>query len=186
VQEYNEKLDLSFFYAEAKKKGFENNATKKMLVDSIAKEKHWNVWILYYNCIPVGSVAAHSFDDVMGNKSYRILARTCVLSHLLPFNSLRSVNQIIHHQNVTGQFLIPICLDWVPIDSNLYITSNANSVGSQRLVHSIWCPAMEKSRQIKFVKEINYRNTIQTVWEFFPKEFFKFYDNNMNWIKCKL
>ena len=75
---WSEELDLTKFYTIANAKGFSNNASQKMLVDSLAKEKEWNVWILYYNDNAVGSVAAHSFPE-MGDNAYRIAARTCQL-----------------------------------------------------------------------------------------------------------
>ena len=46
---WTEDLDLSIFYQEAEKRGFKNNSSKKMLVDSFRNEKEWSVWILYYN-----------------------------------------------------------------------------------------------------------------------------------------
>jgi hypothetical protein len=169
---WSENLDLTSFYDEAKQRGLENNSSQKALVDCFRNEREWAVWILYYNGEPVGSVAAHSFDDVMGPNSYRIAARTCVFTHKLPKNTLRTKNQIITHQHVTSQFLIPTCIKWTPKDSKLYITSNENSVGAQRLVHKIFAPAMEASGQMKRIKEVLYRETVQTVWELFPNNFF--------------
>lgn len=168
---YSDDLDLSEFYAEAESRGFKNNSSKKMLVDCFANEKSWQVWILYYNEKAVGSVAAHSFDEVMGSGSYRIAARTCVFTDRLPTNTLRTKNQIITHQHVTSQFLIPICIDWAPKGSRLFITSNENSIGTQRLVHRIFAPAMEASGQMKKIKDVFYRKTWQTVWELFPDRF---------------
>lgn len=168
---WTEDLDLDEFYAKAAAKGFENNASQKLLVDCFKKEREWQVWILYYNNKPVGSVAAHSFDD-MGENCYRIAARTCAFSDEIPVTSLRTVNQIITHQHVTSQFLIPTCIEWAPKGSKLFITSNENSAGTQRLVHRIFGPAMEKSGQMKKIKEIFYRGTQQTVWELFPDKFY--------------
>jgi hypothetical protein len=96
-----------------------------------------------------------------------------VFSDLLPIKTLRTKNQIVTHQHVTSQFLIPVCINWAPKNSNLYITSNENSVGTQRLVHKIFCPAMAESGQMKKVKDVFYRGTEQTVWQLFPEEFFK-------------
>lgn len=173
-------LDLTEFYIEAEKKGFKNNANQKMLIDCFSNEREWQVWILYYNNTAVGSVAAHSFNE-MGENSYRIAARTCVLSHLLPHDTLRTVNQIVSHQNVTSQFLIPTCINWVPTNSKLYITSNNNDWGTQKLVHKIFGPAMEKTGQMKRIKEINYRGSLQTVWELFPDKFLNELNKNKRW-----
>jgi len=170
IKSWTPDLDLTEFYATAKAKGFENNASQKMLVDSLAKEKYWAVWILYYYGQAVGSVAAHSFPE-MGEDAYRIAARTCVFSDHIPIPSIRTRNQIVTHQHVTSQFLIPTCIAWTPPWANLYITSNENSVGTQRLVHNIFGPAMEATGQMKRIKEIEYRGTKQTVWEVYANKF---------------
>ena len=128
----------------------------------------------------MGSVAAHSFDE-MGPNSYRIAARTCVFSDQLPMNTLRTRNQIVTHQHVTSQFLIPACIDWAPQGSNLYITSNENSVGTQRLVHRIFGPAMEQSGQMKKITNMFYRGTYQTVWQLFPDKFYEELNKYPRW-----
>lgn len=177
---WSENLDLTEFYKTAEKKGFTNNSSRQMLVDSLSKEKEWQVWILYYHDIAVGSVAAHSFDE-MGENSYRIAARTCVFSDLVPLNSLRTVNQIVTHQNVTSQFLLPTCIGWAGEDKNLYITTNENEVGTQKLVHRIFAPAMVKSGQIKKVKDILYRGAMQTVWKLSTVRFYEELNKYPRW-----
>ena len=169
---WSAELDLTDFYSTAQAKGFENNASQKMLVDCFDKEKYKQVWILYYNDKAVGSVAAHSFPE-MGEDAYRIAVRTCVFTDHIPTSSLRTRNQIVTHQHVTSQFLIPVCIEWCPPWADLYITSNENSAGTQRLVHNIFGPAMEESGQMKKIKEINYRGTNQTVWQLFPGKFYE-------------
>ena len=173
-------LDLEGFYATAAAKGFTNNASQKMLIDSLAREQEWCVWILYYNGKAVGSVGAHSFPE-MGDNAYRIAVRTCVFSDMLPLDTLRTRNQIVTHQHATSQFLIPACINWAPAGSKLYITSNESSVGTQRLVHHIFGPAMEATGQMKRIKEIDYRGTRQTVWELHASEFLKELDNYPRW-----
>jgi hypothetical protein len=177
---WSEFLDLSIFYSIAKSKGFENNSSQQALVDCFQKEHEKQVWILFYNDVAVGSVAAHSFDE-MGPNSYRIAARTCVFSDQLPMNTLRTRNQIVTHQHVTSQFLIPACIDWAPQGSNLYITSNENSVGTQRLVHRIFGPAMEQSGQMKKITNMFYRGTYQTVWQLFPDKFYEELNKYPRW-----
>jgi len=180
IKKWTPELDLTEFYATAKSKGFENNASQRMLVDSLSNEKHWAVWILYYYGKAVGSVAAHSFPE-MGNNAYRIAVRTCVFTDYLPANTLRTRNQIVTHQHVTSQFLIPVCIEWTPPRANLYITSNENSVGTQRLVHNIFGPAMEATGQMKRIKEIDYRGTRQTVWELYANKFLEELERNPRW-----
>ena len=64
-------LDLTDFYLEAERRGFVNNSSQKMLVDSLSREKEWCVWILYYNDQAVGTVGAHSLPE-LGPNAYRI------------------------------------------------------------------------------------------------------------------
>jgi len=168
--EWSPELDLAEFYATAEAKGFVNNSSQKMLVDSLSKEKQWKVWILYYYDKAVGSVAAHSFPE-MGEDAYRIAVRTCAFSDQIPISSIRTRNQIVTHQHVTSQFLIPACIEWTPPWADLYITSNESSVGTQRLVHKIFGPAMEATGQMKRIAEIEYRGTNQTVWQLYPDKF---------------
>lgn len=177
---WTETLDLSDFYRLALAKGFVNNASQKMLVDCFRKEREWQVWILYYNNVAVGSVAAHSFPE-MGDDAYRVAVRTCVFTDLLPTNSLRTKNQIVTHQHVTSQFLIPVCIEWAPKGSKLFITSNENDSGTQRLVHRIFGPAMEATGQMKKIKDIFYRGTDQTVWEIFPDKFYEELNKHPRW-----
>lgn len=178
---WSKNLDLSEFYKDAEERGFLNNASQKMLVDCFANEKQWEVWILHYRGKAVGSVASHTFDDVMGENSFRIAARTCVFTDMLPLNTMRTKNQIVSHQHVTSQFLIPACLEWVPKDSRVFITSNDSHVGKQRLVHKIFCPAMESTGQMKKIKEVMYRGTNQTVWELYPSKFMEELNKHPRW-----
>jgi hypothetical protein len=167
---WSEDLSLSNFYKEADRRGFTNNASRRMLVDCFRNEREKQTWILYYQGNAVGSVAAHTFDDVMGPNSYRIAARTCVFTDKLKgmtySNGLRGIYVITKHQNPTSQFLIPTCIDWAPKDAKLYITSNELEAGTQQRVHNIFGPALERTGVMQRVKEVNYRGTDQTVWRF--------------------
>lgn len=161
---FNDDIDLTEFYSKALDKGYENNSSKYWLKDCFNNEELSQTWILFYNNKPVGSVAAHSFPE-MGVNSFRIAARTCILTDEIPTPSVRTVNQIITHRHATGQFLIPACIEWAGRDNNLYITSNNLEKGSQRLVHTIYFPAMAKSGQVSKITELEYRGAIQTVWK---------------------
>jgi hypothetical protein len=152
-------LDLTDFYTEASAKGFVNNSSQAQMIDCFRNEDRWCVWILYYNEIAVGSVAAHSIDE-----GVRICARTCVLTHLLPTNTLRTRNQIITHQHVTAQFFMPVCIEWAG-DVDMYITSHPSDIGTQRLVHNIWGPALEKTGVLTRAFEKEYRGHLQTFWK---------------------
>ncbi len=182
---WDSELDLSSFYAEASARGFNNNSTEKMLVDSFKNEKEKQVWILYYNNDPVGSVAAHSFDDVMGPNTYRIAARTCVFTDKLPGvygKALRTKSVITENQNPTAQFLIPVCIDWAPKGSRLFITSNESPIGTQRRVHNIFGPLMERHGMMQRIKDVEYRGHVQTVWELFPDKFYEVLNKHPRWI----
>lgn len=180
IQPWTPKLDLTDFYQQAAAKGFNNNSSEEMLINSLSTEKEKQVWILYYNDRAVGSVAAHSFPE-MGDNCYRIATRTCVLSHLLPLDSLRTVNQIKTHQHVTSQFLIPACIEWAPVGSRLFITTNQSPVGTQKRVHNIFGPTMERQGILKRTQELNYRGHIQTVWELFPDKFYESLNKYERW-----
>ena len=180
IVKWSPDLDLEQFYSTAHAKGFTNNSSQKMLVDCFDREIHKQVWILYYNDIAVGSVASHSFPE-MGENAYRIAVRTCVFSDHIPIPSIRTRNQIITHQHVTAQFLIPACIAWAPPHAELYITSNENSVGTQRLVHTIFGPGMAQAGLMHKIKDIDYRGTRQTVWQLFPDKFLKDLDNYPRW-----
>lgn len=176
-------LDLKDFYSMASDRGFINNASKQMLVDSLSKEKEWCVWILYCNQRAVGSVGSHSFPE-MGDNAYRIAVRTCVFTDQLSgtySTGLRTKSVITENQNPTAQFLIPVCIEWAPKGSRLFITSNENSVGTQRKVHNIFGPLMEKQGIMKRITEIYYRGHLQTVWEFFPDPFYENLNRRPRW-----
>lgn len=171
---WSQELDLSDFYASAKLRGFENNSSQQALIDCFRNEREKQVWILYFNDEAIGSVAAHSFDDIMGPNSYRIAARTCVFTDKITGvygSALRTKSVITENQNPTAQFLIPACIEWAPKDSRLYITSNQSQVGTQRRVHNIFGPLMERQGMIKRIKEVEYRGHAQTVWELYPDKF---------------
>lgn len=176
-------LDLTEFYSMAADRGFTNNSTQRMLVDSLAKEKEWCVWILYYNHKAIGSVGAHSFPE-MGDNAYRIAVRTCVFTDQLSGTygaALRTISVITHHQNPTAQFLIPACIDWAPAGANLYISSNESSVGTQRRVHNIFCPAMQRKGIMQSVTNMHYRGTDQTIWQLYPDKFLEDLEKYPKW-----
>jgi hypothetical protein len=181
VVQWSEELELTDFYRHAASRGYKNNSSQQRMIDTFRNEKQWNAWILYYNDVAVGSVAAHSFDTVMGEHSYRIMARTCVLSSLLPYQSLRTRNQIYEHQNITAQFLIPTCINWVPSNCRMFVTSNESSVGSQRLVHHIFFPTLASKGVVSKIRDVNYRGIDQTVWEMYPDKFLEDLDKYKRW-----
>ena len=162
---YSDDLDLNSFYANALKRGFVNNSSKKTMIDCFANERDWHVWILYQNDEAIGSVATHSLD-VIGPNAYRICARTCSFAEARPRHALITINRLINeHQNLTAQFFIPACIEYCPSDSDLYITSNESKVASQRQVHTIYCPTLEKSGVLTKTHELEYRGHVQSFWK---------------------
>lgn len=175
IVEYSNELDLDGFYKEAEEKGFVNNSSKKAMIECFNNEKEKQAWILYEDDRPVGSVAAHSFDDVMGPNTYRVLTRVCTFGESRPVKGLITPKRLVaEHQNLTDQFLLPACIEWVNGRGRMFATSNASKVASQRLVHSYYFPTLEKLGIVKRIKDVHYRNTDQTVWEIFGD---KFYEN---------
>lgn len=178
---FSEDLDLSDFYKRAEEKGYSNNINQYWINDCFNNEKESQTWILFYENKAVGTVAAHTFPE-LGERAYRIAVRTCVLSDEISTPSLRTRNQIITHQHVTGQILIPTCIEWAGRNNNLYITSNNLEAGSQRLVHKIYFPAMEKTGQVEHCGEMQYRGTVQTIWKLNVNRFYEILNKNKRWI----
>lgn len=170
VVKWSEDLDLTEFYAEAEQRGFANNASQKVMVDCFRNEPEWAAWILYQDNKAVGSVAAHSFNE-MGIDCYRVLARTCTFGTARPTSGLITPKKLIaEHQNLTDQFLLPVCLEWTK-GKRVFATSNESKVASQRLVHRHYFPTLEKLGIVQRVGNMLYRNTEQTVWQIYPEQF---------------
>lgn len=189
IKEFNPSLDLEEFYSLAKQRGFENNSSKEVLYDTFAHLDRYNVWLLYYNNKAIGSVAAHSLEELgMLGDAYRIAARTMVFTDKLEGTSygtgLRGISVITKHQNPTAQFLIPKCIEWAGRDKNLFISSTENSVGTQRLVHNIFCPALNKIGALNDPIELNYRGSFHWFWQLNVDVFYKQLVNNW-WLDSK-
>lgn len=170
---WSENLDLTDFYREAGRRGYENNSSQKTMIDCFCNETEWAAWILYQNKKAIGSVACHSFEDVMGPGSYRVLARCCILDGARENGGLMTARTAIaEHQNLTDQFLLPTCIEWAK-GKRIFATSNLSKVASQRLVHLIYFPTLEKMNLVTKIKEVHYRGTDQTVWEIHSDLFMK-------------
>ena len=130
---------------------------------------------LYQNTLPIGSVAAHSLDlPELGENSYRICVRTCTFVEAVPRKTLSTSTVIFNqHQNLTAQFFIPKCIEWCGEDSNMFISSNNSPVASQRLVHSRYCPTLEKAGTLSKTAELMYRGHLQTFWKLNVDVFYK-------------
>jgi hypothetical protein len=184
IKSWTPDMDLTEFYEEASRRGFENNANQKMLVDSLAKEQKWCVLILYYNKKAVGSAGAHSLPE-FGPDAYRICARTCIFTDMLPGAygaALRTKNVITHHQNPTSQFFIPALIEWAGIGKDLYISTNASKMGSQQRVNNIFAPLLEKTGILKLANTIEYRGHLQHFWQLNVEQFYNELDYYGTWL----
>jgi len=168
--DWSPELDLTEFYAEADARGFENNKNQKVMIDCFNNETDKKAWILYQDNKAIGSVVTHTFD-IMGLKSYRVLARTCSFGEARQNGGLITPKKLIaEHQNLTDQFLLPACIEYTK-GNNIYATSNTSKVASQRLVHSYYFPTLAKLGIVEKVTEVHYRGTDQTVWKIHPDRF---------------
>lgn len=180
---WHEDLDLTEFYETAKQRGFENNASEKQMISSIAREREWKFWILYCNNQAVGSTGAHCFPE-LGENAYRIATRTCIFTDKLPGaygNALRTISVITKHQNPTSQFFIPTCIQWTPSNAKHYITTNLNTVGTQSAVHTIFGPALARKGLLTHVDQIVYRGTKQSVWQLNTEKFLEDLEKYPRW-----
>lgn len=176
IVNYSECLDLSDYYIEAESRGFYNNNSKQKLVDTWHHMDRWQVWMVYYNNQIVGSVAAHSLEElgILG-EAYRIAARTCSFDNLTTQRKgLRTANSVINqHQTITGQLLLPLCIEWAGRDKSLYISSNENDTGTQKIVHKRYCPGLQKIGVVEAPIELEYRKAIQSFWKFNVELYYK-------------
>lgn len=161
---FSEDLDLTEFYAECSRRGFENNSSQKAMFDCFKNEREWAGWLLEYQGEIIGGVCCHSFDDVMGPGSYRLLARTVCFtdrSHK-PMHNVRGF--VFKHQCVASQFYMPVAIAWAGTDKKFYGTSNANSVGTSRISHNIWFPKHVEQGTFYKAKDAFYRGWNQSIW----------------------
>lgn len=170
--DWNENLDLSYFYKKASERGFVNNSSQEKMVDCFRNEDAWNVWILYDNEFPIGSVASHLFNSVFDNQSYRVLTRVCTLSEHKSSKGLLTLNRMIReHQHFSDQFFLPKCIEWSGFDSDIYATSNESKDASQQLVHKLYFPTLEKKGIVENYGQYYYRGLEQTIWKINQEKF---------------
>jgi len=169
IKEYSSDLDLSDYYRYAHERGFYNNDSQEKLVDTWLHMNRWNLWFVYYCDKIVGSVVSHSLEElgILGD-AYRIAVRTCSFDDLTKDRpGLRTANAVINrHQTITGQLLLPLCIEWAGRNKNLYISSNENDVGTQKIVHRRYCPGLQKIGVVETPIDLEYRGAIQSFWKF--------------------
>lgn len=168
IKLYNDDIDLTNFYKEAEKKKFYNNSSREMLIDYIKKYEDAKLWILFHNQNPVGTVVAHRLKElgILGKDAYRIGARTCVLTHLIGQDRVKSLKgrKDIHYSHAS-QFLLPACIEGVGRDKPLYLSTHTGNIGSQNKVHNLWAKHFHKAGVLENPIELEYRGTFQTFWK---------------------
>lgn len=181
LKEWHSELDLKKFYSQAEKRGFVNNSSQKNMIDCFNNEEEKQFWILFKDIEPIGSVGAHSFEDVMGENSYRVLTRVCAFKDKSPDKSIMTLNKMVkQHQHFSDQFFLPQCIEWANSDY-LYSTSNESKDASQRLVHKLYFPTLVEMGIAKKIKQVYYRYTHQTVWQICPEKFIKSLNKYPRW-----
>jgi hypothetical protein len=164
LHDWNPELDLTEFYSEMGRRGFENNSSQSKMIDCFKNESMYKAWILYKDNYACGSVISHSLP-ILGSKSYRICARTASFSECFPKRGLLTRKRMIHQlQHVTAQIYIPRQIEYLGHDKDLFISSNDSIVASQRIVHNLWCPEMERIGLLSKECEMEYRGHVQSFW----------------------
>ena len=111
---------------------------------------------------------SHSLEELGTlEDAYRIAVRTCSFDDLTKNRpGLRTANAVINrHQTIAGQILIPLCIEWAGRNKNLYISSNENDVGTQKIVHRRYCPGLQKNGVAEPAVDLEYRGAIQSFWK---------------------
>lgn len=173
---YNNDIDLSEFYKEAEKKKFYNNSSQEMLIDYISKYEDAKLWLLLYDKKVVGTVVAHRLRElgILGKDAYRIGARTCVLTHLIGKQRVKSLKgKTDIHFSHASQFLLPACIEGVGKDKPLYLSTHTGNIGSQNKVHNFWAKHFHIAGVLENPKELEYRGSFQTFWKVNVDKFYE-------------
>jgi hypothetical protein len=182
IKEFDESMDLSSFYKTAMERGFVNNINQKVMIDTFKKERDYKAWILFEDDNPIGSVVTHTLD-ILGPTAYRICARTCTFAEARPSHGLITVKRLIEeHQNLTDQIFIPTMIDYLGHDKDMYISSHPSTVGTQRMVHNIYCPTLVKKGLLTNHGEFEYRGHVQTFWKLDSVKFLEDLKKYPRWV----
>lgn len=179
--EWSADLDLTEFYSECKRRGFENNTSQQLMIDTFNVEGDVKAWILYNDNTVIGASVLHKLP-ILGVKSYRIGARTASFSEHNPKLGLLTKKGLIQElQSLTAQFFIPAQINYLGHDKDMFISSNDSIVATQRLVHRVWCPEMQRMGLLSEHCEIEYRGHVQKFWKVDTIEYMKRLDMFPRW-----
>jgi hypothetical protein len=179
--EYTDDLDLKEFYETAALDGAMNNISKQVMVDCFRNEREFKGFVLLQDDKPVGFSAYHSLD-LMGQNCYRICARNYVHARARNLESLSNGKRIMsEHQNTTAQFFIPKFIELLGDTNRLFITTNRSFIASQRAVHTLYMPTLQKLGLAQMIAEEEYRGHYQTFWQINSQEFMSHLNNYPRW-----
>lgn len=159
VKQLSPDIDLTNFFYEANKLGYEDNNSYDRL--------HGQVFVLLKTGVAKGMCIVHEFQD-----GYRILSRTCILPSFYEQSSIITQADIKRYQFPFQKWLMAACVEYCK-DSPMYITTSDNDKGGQRLVHKIWAPMMEDMGVLKYLRPIVYRKSNHHLWKVNGTEFVK-------------
>ena len=155
--------EITEFLLNATQRGFTNNSTIEQLY-SFKDERRHVLFFIWHKDKIIGSFGAHSIDIIPN--SYRIITRMCILTDKSHYTGLRTLNGLIkQHQSLVTRIAMPWCINWVnDPDSNLFISSHESSVGTQRIVHNLYCPTLSDIGVVEKYGDYQYRGHVQTFW----------------------
>ena len=157
MKEWNENLDLSEFYDEARKRGYHNNDSYESMIQPFENLDDTKILILYYNNMAVGSSISHPFLD-----GYRIFARLCVFTDLTPFKRCGTVRAFKEHQHITARFFLP---EHAKLNSPLYFTTHPEPTAKMKGVHNNAAKWFEQAGVSAWLGDMKYRGCVQSVWK---------------------
>lgn len=157
IKEWNENLDLSEFYDEARKRGYHNNDSYESMIQPFENLDDTKILILYYNGIAVGSSISHPFLD-----GYRIFTRLCVFTDLTPFKRCGTVKAFKEHQHITPRFFLP---EHAKLKKQLYFTTHPEETAKMQSMHTLVTRWLEQCNVIEHYDDVTYRGCTQSVWK---------------------
>lgn len=168
---YNGTQNLSQWFKDAAEKNYTNNSSHEMLVDYLQDEDDATLFLLYNNDRIVGNFVTHRLRSlgILGADAHRIAARMCVINdHILgprKISGLRSMNAENCHDHINHQFLYSVGLQYLGLNTPMYVSSHPSSVGSQKIVHHKYCPKLKQLGLLEDPIELEYRGHFQYFWK---------------------